>query len=167
MMRSLILLALIVSGCTAAGQDVADDNPPTNATQAAQAAQPITPVRAGEDIVAVYRMNRADGAKYATMTVEAGASGAARIEMTLSGATEPSQVGWATKAGDVIMTVDTPEGSRLIRAGDMATVMQEVATNGVGRGASGHCRWFPAGGSGNRDGERPDGPALRHAGRSG
>lgn len=117
-MRYFAALLIALSSCSSAAEPGRDNQQPSQA--------PLTQVRAGEDIVATYRMNAPDGTRMGTMIVEADESGAARLEMQVAGASAPAQFGWVTADGDVIMMASTPEGPRLIRASDMAAVSGEM-----------------------------------------
>jgi hypothetical protein len=119
-MRLLLCLALTLAGCSSSASE-------REGAHNQQSNQPPSRVEAGQDIVAVYRMNGPDGSRIATMTVEADESGAARIEMQPQNSAPP-QVGWSTESGDVIMTAATPAGAKLVRASDMAAVSEEMMT---------------------------------------
>lgn len=124
-MRLFACLLAALAACSQSAQNSSSEQvqqavPAGNSQEASLEGQP--------DVVASYRMNGPDGSQVATMTVEANDSGAARIEMRFVNAATPAQVGWATESGDVVMTANTPEGPRLVRASDMAAVSEEMMT---------------------------------------
>lgn len=131
-MKVLICLAAALAACAPAAQNSADQAPETATGDNVQKAS----LKGQPDVVAVYRMNGPDGTQVATMTVEANDSGAARLEMRLLNGAAPPQVGWATVDGDVIMTVNTPEGPKLVRASDMAAASEEMLTRMAPPGAN-------------------------------
>ena len=123
-MRVFICLTAILAACAPAAQNSADQSPDAATGENVQEVS----LKGQRDVVAVYRMNGPDGTQVATMTVEANDSGAARLEMRPLNGAAPPQVGWATVDGDVIMTANTPDGPKLVRASDMAAASEEMVT---------------------------------------